>query len=330
MKGDHPVARRLLVLIPLLTFIVAQMSFGAPIPLPPRQQPKTAPPRPVEATKAPPSTILSIIPAQGEPGKTITLYGTGFSQKTTVFLANMELQATVIGPQQLSFDIPKLEPGLYALFLKREDGTTSKAYSFTILPLKPAVSSLSPDTVNACATGRDREVAIAGHNFREGSQVMFDGAAIRSRFSSPEALYFTVPQIAGGLHQVQVRNPDDTVSGVLGLVIDARPEVSGVTRGDEYVNYYNLIIEGRNFQQNSTVVVMEERSLEETPSQLAVDVKRITSGSGSVTEREQILFINCNRIIYQRHPYSTIPKSFRVQVINPDGGESSVISVSAP
>jgi len=117
---------------------------------------------------------------------------------------------------------------------------------------------------------------------------------------------------------------------VLGLVIDARPEIAGVTRGDEYVNYYNLIIEGRNFQQNSMVVVMEERSLEETPSQLAVDVKRITSGSASVTEREQILFMNCNRIIYQRHPYSTLPKSFSVQVINPDGGESSVISVNAP
>ena len=67
-----------------------------------------------------------------------------------------------------------------------------------------------------------------------------------------------------------------------------------------------------------------------TPSQLAVDVKRITSGSGSATEREQILFINCNRIIYQRHPSSSTPKNLQVQVINPDGGESSVISVTAP
>ena len=320
--------RRLLILVLLLSFIMAQLSFGAVTPLPPRQTTKKA--APAEKEKAPPVTILSIIPAQGEPGTTVTLYGTGFSQKTTVFLANMELQATVIGPQQLSFEIPKLESGLYALFLKREDGTTSKAYSFTLLPLKPTVVSLSPDTVYACATGRDRDVAVAGHNFREGSQVMFDGAAIRSRFSSPETLYFMAPQIAGGLHQVQVKNPDDTVSGVLGLVIDARPEISGVIRGDEYVNYYNLIIEGRNFQQNSMVVVMEERTIEETPSRLAVDVKRITSGSGSVTEREQILFINCNKIIYQRHPYSTLPKNFSVQVINPDGGESSVVSVSAP
>ncbi len=323
--------RRLLILVPLLTLLVAHMSFGATLPLPPRPKTDKAPTPPKEAEKATSVNILSIIPAQGEPGMTVTLYGAGFSDKTTVFLAGMELPARAAGPQQLSFDIPKLDPGLYALSLKRGDGATSRPYNFTILPAKPVVSSLSPDTVHACATGRDRDVAVAGRNFREGSQVMFDGAAIKTRFASTESLFFSVPQIAGGLHQVQVRNAEDSLSGVLGLIIDARPEISGVSRGDEHVNYYDLIIDGRNFQQNSTLVVMEERSLEETPSRLAVDVKRITSGSGNTTEREQIIFINCNRIVYQRHPYSSIPKNISIQVVNPGGsGESSVISVNAP
>ncbi len=323
--------RRLVLLVSLLSFCMAQLSFGAVVPLPPRQIIQTTPPPPPEAVIAPPVNILSIIPAQGEPGMTVTLYGNGFSEKTTVFLANMELPANLVGPQQISFDIPKLDPGLYALFLKREDGTTSRPYNFSILPQKPVVTSLSPDTIYACATGHEREVAVTGRNFREGAQVMFDGAAVRSRLSSAESLNFVAPQIAGGFHQVQVKNSEDAVSGVLGLVIDARPEITGVSRGEEQVNYYNLVIEGRNFQQNSSLVVMEERSLEATPSQFAVDVKRISSGSENTTERDHLLFINCNRVIYQRSPYSAVPKNFSIQVVSPgNGGESSVVSVSAP
>lgn len=326
MKGGPPVDRRLMILIPFLVLLATQLSFGSE-PLP-RQKSKATPPA---ATAAEPVNILSIIPAQGEPGMTVTLYGTGFSQKTVVFLGSIELPAKVAGPKQISFDIPKLDPGLYALFLKREDGATSKPYNFTLLPLKPVAISVTPDTVNACATGHDREVTIAGRNFQEGSQVLFDGAAIRARFSSPESISFTTPQVAGGLHQVQVRNPEGIATVVLGLAVDARPEITGVSRGDEYVNYYDLIIDGKNFQQNSALIVSEERTIEETPTQLAFDVKRLTASSGSTTEREQLLFINCNRVIYQRHPYSTIPKNLKLQVVNPSGeGESSVVSVNAP
>ena len=322
--------RRLLLSISLFTFFIVQTSFGAD-GLPPRQTPRKAPSVSADAVKLPPVNVLSIIPAQGEPGMTVTLYGTGFSEKTTVYLANVEVPAYLLGPQQISFDIPKLDPGLYALFLKREDGTTSRAYNFSLLPLKPVVTSVSPDTVYACTTGHEREVAVSGRNFREGSQVMFDGAAVRSRFSSSEALIFTAPQVPGGFHQVQVKNSENAVSGVLGLVIDGRPEITSITQGEESVNFYNLIIEGRNFQQNSALVVTEERSLDESPTQFAPDVKRITSGSSSATEREQLTFINCNRMIYRRNPYSRTPKNIRLQVVSPGSeGESSMVSVSAP
>jgi hypothetical protein len=65
-------------------------------------------------------------------------------------------------------------------------------------------------------------------------------------------------------------------------------------------------------------------------SPLAVDTKRIYSGNGASTERERVVYMNCNRIVYQRYPYSTTLKNFSVQVINPNGEESSVVWVSAP
>jgi hypothetical protein len=276
-------------------------------------------------------TILSIIPTQGEPSTTVTLAGSGFTDKISAFLGNTEVPATVLGPRQLTFDIPNLPPGLYALYLRREDGTTSRVYNFTLLPRKPDIYSLSPDTMYACSADKNREVVITGQNFQERSQVLFDGATIRGSFISTQSYSFAVPRVAAGLHQVQIRNQEGTISGTLGILIDDRPEIDSVIAGEEFVNYYNLVIGGRNFTQDSTLVITEERDLDQTGQQPPVyDVKRLRSGTGSATEQERAIFVNCNQLIYQRYPYSTTLKNFKIQVINPGDEESSVIGVSAP
>jgi len=154
-----------------------------------------------------------------------------------------------------------------------------------------------------------------GSNFRERSQVLFDGAVIRSRFVSPETISLTIPQAPGGMHSVQVKNPGDALSSPLALFIDSKPVITGVRQGEQYVNYYNLIIEGHNFLSNSTVVV---------------EGKSMTSSSVNIYQREKIKFVNCTRIIYERHPYDSDVKSFGVQIINPNGEESNVVQVSAP
>jgi len=276
-------------------------------------------------------TILSIIPSQGEPETSVTISGSGFTSGTTAYLGNNATPTTVIGPKQLNFEIPGLAPGLYALFLRDADGTTSRTYNFSIMPPKPVIFSLSPDTIQACAPDRERQVVISGQNFQVASQALFDGAAIRGNFNSRESFSINVPRVAAGLHQVQIKNPGDAISGAQGLFIDARPEIDSVTTADDYVNYYNLIIGGRNFQQDSTLVVTEERDLDQSGNQRSdVDVKRLRTGTTNAFERDRVIFINCGRLIYQRYPYSTVLKSFKVQIVNPAGEESSVVQVSAP
>jgi hypothetical protein len=293
----------------------------------------TAAPRSVQAKDEQPRqiTILSIIPAQGEPETSVTLSGSGFTDKTVAFLGNTATPTEVLSPKQLAFDIPNLPPGLYALFLRNADGTTSRTYNFNLLPPKPVVDSLSPDTIQYCSPDKEREVVIAGRNFHDRSQVLFDGAVIRGHFNSRESLSFKVPRVAAGLHQVQVKNQGDTLSGAQGLFIDGRPEIDSVTAADDFVNYYNLVIGGRNFQQDSTLVVSEERDPDQTGSQGTIaEVKRLRSGTANASERERLIYVNCGRIVYQRYPYSTTLKNFKVQLVNPGGEESSVVQVSAP
>jgi IPT/TIG domain len=270
-----------------------------------------------KAVNIPPPAVLSIIPAQAEPGGVITIFGTGFGEKPSAFLGTTEIGIRILDSKKIEFTIPtQLEAGIYVLYLKREDGATGRPYNFTVLPLRPVLTGLSPDQLNSCAQGKEREITANGQNFSDKSILFFDGAAIKSRLISPEAIAFTVPQVAGGLHQVLVKNSPDISSIPQGLSINTTPEISQVSIGNTYVNYYELNIDGRNFSQNSSIYV---------------DGQRI-GGRENIqpSEREKLIYIDCTRLIYQRYPYSPVNKDFRVQVVNQEGQGSQVINVTAP
>lgn len=267
------------------------------------------------ATTAP--AVLSIIPAQGEPGSRVTMFGSGFGTQASAYLGSVEIPARTTDGKQVEFLIPQqLEPGIYALYLRRIDGAVSRPYNFTILPQRPVLHGLSPDAISSCAQGQEREVLARGQNFLETSQLVFDGAVLKSRFVSTEALAFNVPQVVGGLHQVFVRNSPDNSTVAQGLMIETKPEISQVTIGTQYVNYYELMIVGRNFQQNSAIYV---------------DGQRIGGrGAQELGEREKLIYVDCATLVYQRYPYSPVNKDFTIMVMNPGGETSQIINVTAP
>jgi hypothetical protein len=271
---------------------------------------------PAPAAAAAPA-ILSIIPAQAEPGGKVMMFGSGFGTQSSAFLGSVEIPSRVTDGRQVEFSIPhQLDPGLYALYLKRSDGVVSRPYNFTILPLRPVLNGSSPDVISSCSQGAEREVTARGLNFLETSQLVFDGAVLKSRFLSPEALSFTVPQVPGGLHQVVVRNSPENGTVALGLIIETRPEIVQVMIGSQYVNYYELVIVGRNFQQNSSIYV---------------DGQKIGGQGGQdLGNRENLIYVDCTRLVYERHPFSPVDKDFRIMVMNPGGEASQTINVTAP
>jgi hypothetical protein len=245
------------------------------------------------------------------------MFGSGFGTQASAYLGSVEIAAKLTEGRQLEFIIPQqLEPGLYALYLKRSDGSVSRPYNFTILPLRPVLQGLSPETISSCSQGAEREVTTRGQNFIEKSQLVFDGAVLKSNFLSAEALSFNVPQVTGGLHQVVVRNSPENSTVALGLMIETRPEIAQVMIDSQYVNYYELVIQGRNFQQNSSIYV---------------DGQKIGGQGGqNLAEREKLQYVDCTKLIYQRHPYSQVSKDFHITVMNPGGETSQTVNVTAP
>jgi len=266
-----------------------------------------------EDSQAP--AVLSIIPGSGAPGTTVVISGSGFSEKTTAYLGTNEVHTHLIAPRQISFDIPQIAAGSYALYLRQGDGAPGKAYSFTVIPVKPTAIAITPDILSFCASGQERLVTVRGKNILEGAQLLFDGAIIKSSRVSSEEITFTAPPVPGGLHQVQIKNPEESLSGTLGFLVATRPEIRSVVQGADYVNYYELNIEGINFQHGSSLIV---------------DERKIQSGFNYPGERDRLQFVSCTRLVYQRYPYDPSLKSFRLIVTNPSGEESSAVTVSAP
>ncbi len=265
--------------------------------------------------KSDPIVVLSIAPSKAEPGMTVTLFGSGFTESTRAFIGDKEARTAAEGSRQISFEIPDLTPGLYALYLKREDGKRSRVYKFNVTPRTPVIDSLEPDRIIGCSSGTERQVRIIGSSFQKNAQVLFDGAVIGSTFASPESLSVAIPQVAGGMHTLQVKSPEGAASSVMALFIDSTPVITGVSQGEQNVNYYNLIIEGQNFMRNST---------------LLVDGKSMSLSAANPFDREKVRYVDCTRIIYERHPYDTEIKNFAVQIINANGEESPSFQVSAP
>lgn len=259
--------------------------------------------------------ILSIIPGQASPGGTVIISGSGFNAESTLYLGIEEIPFKPLSARQISFEMPQIPPGNYALYLRQKSGASSKAYSFTVTSLKPAVTSVQPDTLSFCASGEERQITVKGKYFQEGAQLFFDGAMIKGKRVSSEEITFQAPTVPGGLHQVQVKNPDDTVSSAIALLVASRPEIRSVNQGDDYVNYYELNIEGINFQHGSTLIV---------------DGRKINSGQPVPGERDRLVFTSCGRLTYQRYPYDNSMKSFQMIIVNPSGEESAPYTVSAP
>jgi len=260
-------------------------------------------------------SILSIIPGQAAPGNTVIISGSGFNSESSLFLGIDEIPFKLISTRQISFEMQQMPAGNYALYIRHKSGASSKAYAFTVTSVKPTVTSISPETLSLCTIAGNRQISVSGKNFLEGARILFDGAIVKGSRISTEEMRFQAPQVPGGLHQVQVKNPEDGVSSAVGLLIASQPEILNVTQGTDYVNYYELNIEGINFQHGSTLIV---------------EGRKIQGGQSSPVDRDRLVFNSCTSLTYQRYPYDPSIKSFQMVIVNPNGEESSQFTVSAP
>ena len=138
-----------------------------------------------------------------------------------------------------------------------------------------------------------------------------------------------------GVYGLKVSNPDGAASLPHSIWVDGIPEISSVSQGATFLEYYEVIIQGKNFLPNSILIVKEpETSLTgQANRQFSFAAQgRGTSAGGAIIAppRDRLTFIDCRTLVYDRYPTTTQSKSLQFSIVNPDGHRTDTYTADMP
>ncbi len=259
--------------------------------------------------------IRSLTPSSGEPGAEVVIGGGPFDEDIRVQFGEKIVPPRVQNQRRISFTVPDLPAGDYLVNLIRDDAASERNFLFRVLEPAPRIESISPASIDHCAIEEDPLVTIAGRNFKPGSTVLVDDAAVAKESASPTSITFSLPPLKGGTHEVKVVNPTEKSSLAHTLFVNTTPEIYSVSQGEGQVNSYKLIISGKNFQHNSV---------------LYVDGRQVLDPSITRPKSDYVTYLDCRTLIYKRFPFTWELSRVSLQVVNPSGAESPVFEVTIP
>ena len=263
--------------------------------------------------------ITAIFPSTAAPGASVTLSGGPFAAGDEVLIGNRRLAATTIAPTRLTFTVPALASGIYALAVERAGVRSAHNLNLRVAQPPPRIALLSPATLDSCTFTSERQVTVSGNNFRLGAQLLLDNTILVVDKLADSEIIFTLPAVTPGLHQVQVVNPDNQRSLPHGLFLSSTPEITSVQSGADNVVEYDLILSGRNFLVNSLLTV----------NGVAVG-KALGNISADGSVRETMRYVDCTTLIYTRRPFLREPRELSLQIVNPGGEQSNVYQLATP
>lgn len=266
--------------------------------------------------------ITSVSPSTASPGETVILTGGPFVAGALIRLGETPVRPDRLEKGRLTFTVPSLPPGDYLLQVIERGGQPRQIFNLRVTAPPPVITAVTPGTVDSCRIQQGTRVAVTGR-FPAGTRMLLDGAVVAS--GSGAEVSFQLPPLKSGLHQIEAVGPDGRKSLSYPLVVDSVPRIFGVQEGADYVTSYEVVISGENFLFESALVVNDVpvntplggQEREDIPPEL-------------LPRKDSVRYVDCNTLIYLRHPYSREPKPVTFQVINPGGEQSQVYQVSIP
>ena len=157
--------------------------------------------------------ILSVTPNTVEQGQTLNFIvnGTRLDGAVGSFdFAGLLLTASGSSGSQANFQLtaaPDVSLGAASLRLQTDAGELTLPNAVTVTPMLPAITVISPTKVLAGAG--PLAITVTGRNFLNGSEVLFNAAAVPTQVVSATQLIATLPnQTVLGNLQAQVRFPE--------------------------------------------------------------------------------------------------------------------------
>jgi len=281
--------------------------------------------------------ITALAPNRGTPGTLVAIDGGPFSPQAQPVIGEQYVSPRVVFENHLEFLVPNLPPGNYLLTVQDATTVARQSFQFEVMAPTPEVSSLIPRTLDICSGDSQNQIQVNGRNFLPGAAVLLNGNIVPSERLSSTAMEAQLTDFQKpGVYGVTVRNPDGGISLPYSLSVNSVPEIYSIERGAEFVTYYEIIIHGKNFQFNSTLVLQESgnSNFGQNTQQLSFTPRSSASSEGGGTtiapQRDRLIYVDCQTLIYRRYPSSFQGKELGLQIFNPDGGNTGLHYVTMP
>jgi len=259
--------------------------------------------------------ILSVSPASVHPGNRVRLSGGPFQPGVTVHIGVATVVPSAIDDRELGFVVPPLAEGEYRLSLVQEEKIFPQPFTLRVSEPPPLIHSLTPSVVEECSLADIAMIEVVGEYFPFGSSLLLDGRPAPSEWESTNRMNLVLPPLEGGTHLIQVITPKEHRSLPKAFLVDNRPEIFSATAGEDRVNAYEVVIRGKNFLPQST---------------LLVDGVPISRSGALPSQTGQLRHVDCETILYTRYPYSRTPRPVTLRIINPGGQQSAPFSLTIP
>jgi len=279
--------------------------------------------------------ITSVAPRRATPGTHVVLTGGIFSPQSRVYLGEQFVPSIPRLSRQLEFIVPPLPPGGYSLTVQDDVDSAVQPVAFEVLAPHPQIAGVEPDNLDVCTDESERLVRVRGSNFRPETLLLLNGNALNSRTVDASTMEFRLPDLPAGVYGVEAHDPEGAASLPHSLWINSVPEITGVERGGDFVNSYEVVIRGKNFFYNSILVV---RETDDAAGGMGTRQTTYYSHRGAPTldqgaipaQGGAVRYDNCRTLVYQRYPSNFQDKDLVLQVINPDGKKTAPYMVTLP
>jgi len=258
--------------------------------------------------------ITSLRPTTAAPGDIATLSGNNWPEEFQLLLGETVVPFEAFSADAVRFRIPDLPAGEYLISYRVAGDVNSTPTRFTLrlLAAAPLIDRIIPEQVPVCREA-GVDIVIQGRHLDAAAQALLDDGILRIKSRSTGNITIELPQLAAGLHRLQLINRDGQKSLAATLEVTGRPQIDQLQIEDDQVVSYPIRIIGVNF----------------TPqSRLLVNGTEVVNHPGILKEGDdRVSYLDCNTLLYQRYPLTGQTRDLQFQVQNPDGQASNSVSL---
>lgn len=283
--------------------------------------------------------IYTITPEEIHPNSTVNIHGNFDIENISIFIGKQELKYKLADKDNLSITIPpNLEPALYYInFFDSKTGKFIIGIPIKVDKPKVKIDNFQPKFLDYCDD--NRVIEINGENLNIIKYAYVNGQEVESfeklnnqiKIKLADSFLLSLNQ---NYITITLYNENKNLLELVNIPVNTKPEIENAIISNNFFNYYEILITGKNFIAGSKLYV-NNIEINQRYSKIFEGIyffgqQYITKPQSTTMLHDSFFIENCNTIILTRYPFSSEAKQLRIQIESPTGQRSQEFLLSAP